>query len=148
MTRTPALRIAALVGAAALLTGCGAASPIQTQELYAPSDGVRLELGGGIRVENIFLLTEDAGSPTRPIGALVNDSATDAEVTLIVGSDSQTFTIGPEGVVNLEDAAGVIEGADTVPGSTFAVQFVAGGSTIYDVPVLDGTLEPYDQLLP
>ena len=53
-----AARLGALAAAAVLsLSACGWSSPIRTQEMYAPSDGIRLDLAEDVRVENLMVLT-------------------------------------------------------------------------------------------
>ncbi|MDN5557970.1 MAG: hypothetical protein L0G23_00825 [Ruaniaceae bacterium] len=148
MTRKIASRIAALAATAALLSACGAASPIQTKENYAPSDGVRIEFSNGVRFENFFLLTADAGEPIRPMGSIVNSSNSAAEVTIDVDGNVQTHELPANTVLSLETDGTIIDGVDALPGTNIPVTVTSGGVTIYDVPVLDGTIPPYDELLP
>lgn len=148
MTRKIASTFVALVAAVALLSGCGAASPIQTSENYAPSDGVRLEFSNGVRLENFFLLTADEGAPVRLMGAIVNDAESDADVQLDIDGQLVEVTAPASGVLNLEAEEIVIEGVSALPGTNLAVMINSGGSQTYEIPVLDGTLPPYDEFLP
>ena len=76
-----AARLGALAAAAVLsLSACGWSSPIRTQEMYAPSDGIRLDLAtyGGIQSgalgpdgqrRSVFASLDDRGVP-RLVAAL------------------------------------------------------------------------------
>src|SRR5690625_1260084 len=60
------VRGAAAIGAAALLAGCSWMTPIQTAELYAAGDGVRVEIGvPEVRVENLMVLAAEEGAEGR-----------------------------------------------------------------------------------
>ena len=148
MTRKIASRIAALAATAALLSACGASSPIQTAENYAPSDGVRIEFSNGVRFENFFLLTASEGEPIRLMGSIVNASSSPTEVTIDVGGTVQTHTVAANSVLSLQSDGAIIQGVDALRGTNLPVTLTSGGATTYDVPVLDGTLPPYDEFLP
>lgn len=142
------MRAAATIAGAALLTGCGAASPIQTKKLYAASDGVRVEIGEGLRAENLLLLTAGEGEPVRVIGALVNDTATEAEISLDLSGVAQTYSVQANGVVDLTTAADIVEVPGVLPGATATVTLTAQRSVSHEVPVLDGTFPAYTELVP
>ncbi|MGM0386260.1 MAG: hypothetical protein ACQERF_09825, partial [Actinomycetota bacterium] len=85
-----AARLGALAAAAALSLGaCGWASPIQTQVIYAPSDGVRLDLSDGVRVENLLVLTGGNFDDGWVLGSVANDRNTEVTVTVEVAGASQ-----------------------------------------------------------
>ncbi|HHW84568.1 MAG TPA: hypothetical protein GX743_12305, partial [Actinomycetales bacterium] len=133
------------------LTSCAWASPTQTDKMYAASDGTRVSLvdGDAVRVENIMVLTEAEGSPARLFGAVVNDTNDPANVTVTVDGDfSVDLEVDAKSVVRLEEEADVFGNSPAAPGATVPVTFDYQGSVTRDVPVLDGTLEPYDQFLP
>ena len=115
MTRKIASRIAALAATAALLSACGASSPIQTAENYAPSDGVRVEFSNGVRFENFFLLTASEGEPIRLMGSIVNASSSPTEVTIDVGGTVQTHTVAANSVLSLQSDGAIIQGVDALP---------------------------------
>lgn len=48
----------------------------------------------------------------------------------------------------LEDEVDPYEGLDLAPGATVTGSFTYQGTVSHEVPILDGTLEPYDQYLP
>lgn len=149
MSRRIMVRAAAALAGAALLTGCGAASPIQTKKLYAASDGAQVQIGEGLRAENLMLLTAAENEPVRVVGSLVNDTNEQAEITLDVAGVEQTYSVEPGGVVDLTTAADVIDGATgVIPGATATVVLTAAGSVSHDIPVLDGTFPAYAPLVP
>lgn len=147
-------RAALILAAAASLTlgGCGLTTPITTQRAYAASDGVRVAVSDDVRVENLLVLTESPEGPAVLIGMLVNDSRTetvtmtltDAEGTEIVASE-----LAPHSFDNLNDAPVEFPDAEAVPGSTVPVTVQVPGldATTAAVPVLDGTLEEYQQYM-
>ena len=148
MTRKIASLFVALTATVALLTGCGASNPITTAEPYSPSDGVRIELSDGVRFENLFFLTAETGSTVRPMGSIVNGSANPAQVTITVADVSATYDVPANEVFSLQDEGGVLDGASLTPGTNTPTTVTTAGSVTKDVPVLDGTIPPYDQFLP
>lgn len=148
MTRKIAPAFVALIAAMALLSGCGAASPIQTAEIYSPSDGVRVEFSNGVRLENFFLLTAESGAAVRPMGAIVNTSQNDAEVTIDIEGVVTIYSAEADSVLNLETDGVVLDGLSLTPGTNTPVTITSGGLITYDIPVLDGTIPPYDEYLP
>ena len=142
--------MAAAAAAALILSSCAWASPTRTNEAYAPSDGVRVSLvdGDEVRVENVMLLTEAEGSPAQLFGAVVNDTPEAVTVGVSVGGSQSTIEVDANGVARLEEETDVIESSPAAPGSTSPVTFEFRGAQTRDVPVLDGTLSPYDEYLP
>lgn len=157
-------RLAAAVLAVSALAGCSVLSPQTTQNVtYAPSDGVQGAVGE-VEVRNVLLLTREEGAPAELVAALFNESdeSTSVEVavrettepdappsepvvtrTLQLGPGEELF-IGPEA-----DEAISIDQLDVLPGLTTEVTFGGGGADdlVLQVPVLDGTLAEYAQLL-
>lgn len=141
----------ALVGAG--LAGCSATNPITTQEPYAASDGVRVTLGD-LTAENLLILTSGAGEAASLQGAVSNDGADALEVTFALEDGTEVGSVevaAGDGVLlgGTEGEELLFASAD-VPGATTAVTIsttVAGTQTI-EVPVLDGTLPEYEDLVP
>lgn len=148
MTRKIASTFVALIAAVALLSGCGAASPIATAEIYSASDGVRLDFSNGVRVENLFFLTAEPGAAVRPMGAIVNDSNEPAEITIEVAGHVATYAVDAKSLLNLEADGGIYEGIELTPGTNTPATIISGGPASYDIPVLDGTIPPYEDFLP
>lgn len=147
-------RILGLAAAATLslaLTGCAFASPVSTQMDYAPSDGARVVLsqeGSDVRLENVMVLTAGEGEAAQIFGIIANDSGEDATVTVAIEGESSDVDVPAGGVANLEDEVDPYEGLDLAPGATVTGSFTYQGTVSHEVPILDGTLEPYDQYLP
>lgn len=154
----PRLLWVAAAACAVVLAGC---SPIQTQRAYAPGDGVRAEVGEQVRAENLMVVTEAEGEPGVLLGALTNvgDAATD--VTLAVGGASETIALeaGQTVLLSSPDATEraslgivdvVIDAVPAPPGALTDVELATpeSGSVTVAVPVLDGTLSQYADLLP
>jgi hypothetical protein len=149
----PAAVGSAVVGAvlAAVLSGCSATNPITTEKPYSASDGVRATLGS-VTAENLLLITAEADAPGALQGALSNRGDDAVAVTVGVGGDSQRFWIESGDTVLL----GGTQGEDAVfttpaaPGATteLTLTTAADGTETFQVPVLDGTLPEYAELVP
>lgn len=133
--------------AAVLLSSCAWGGPLQTQQLYAPSDGVRFELGEDVRAENLFVLSEGGGAAAQLMGALVNNSG--AAVTVGIGIEGTTLevVVPAQGVAQLHELD-PLPSFRPLPGQTAGITLTHRGTISGTVPVLDGTLPPYDEYLP
>lgn len=147
-------RPVAAVGAvllAGVLTACSTTNPITTHEEYAASDGVRAALGD-ISAENLLLVAVAADAPGALQGALSNQGTDPITVTVATSSDSTDVRV-PAGETVL---LGGTEGEDVVlatpgaPGATTDLSLSSGpgGTETVPVPVLDGTLPEYTDLVP
>jgi hypothetical protein len=151
-------RLAASVALSALVlagtTGCTFISPQATTIEYSASDGVNIpDSEGPLDVRNAFIVATEDGSTGNLIAAIVNTG--DQRETLIVeveGLDALTVQVPAGGTVSLgADAEPLrIDGLDTMPGATVKVYFQSGDATgaTAEVPVLDGTLPYYADLVP
>jgi hypothetical protein len=144
------LRAAALaLAAAAALAGCSATNTITTQTDDEVSDGVGVDLGP-VRAGNVLVLTAAEGEEGTVVGYVANAGSGAVEVAIGAGTDATTVEVpaggtallGPEHEEVVVDPAGA-------PGSTMDLTFtVRGGRTAtVPVPVLDGTLPEYAELL-
>lgn len=147
--RTP-LATAVVVGALAL-AGCSVANPITTAMPYAPSDGVRVEVTDGVTVENLMVLTDGEGEEGHVLGAVVNRSSEDVEVTITLGEDggSVPVDVAAGESVNLAEAGITTAAVGAAPGAVLdaTVGATGSGDVAAAVPVLDGTIPPYDEYL-
>lgn len=156
-------RLAAAALAVCALSGCSVLSPQTTQNVtYAPSDGVQGDLGQ-VKVRNVMLLTAEQGAPAEVVGSVFNGSGDDVELEVVVREPAedpaapnepvatqtlelpgnQSLTIGPEADETIE-----IDELGIVPGRFAEVTFIGGGDNlVLQVPVLDGTLAEYAELL-
>ncbi len=151
-SRTSARPVAAgAVVLAALLSGCSATNPITTEVAYAASDGVRTTLGD-LTAENLMLVAAAADEPGALQGALSNRGDEDLTVELGTTGGSERIRVEAGRTVLL----GGSEGEDVVlptpapPGATadLTLSTAAAGETTVPVPVLDGTLPEYADLVP
>lgn len=153
MTGSPLRRLLAPVVIALALAGCSATNPIQTDKGYAPSDGVRAQLGD-IRVENLLAVTSAAGAAGALSGALVNSGAADVPVTLTVGSSSQRVTVPAHGSVLMGTGSSTgrnipLPTVSAAPGALLDVQISTPtqGSLNVRVPVLDASNPQYTAVI-
>ena len=150
MTRR-VLGAAAAAAFALTMSGCAFASPVSTQLDYAPSDGARVVLSQGgaqVRVENMMILTAGEGEAAQVFGMLANDSGEDATVAVQIGEEMDEIEVPAGGTADLAAEIDPYEGLDLVPGATVEVAFDYEGVVTHSIPVLDGTLAPYDEYLP
>lgn len=142
--------VATIAASTALLSSCAWASPIQTQESYAASDGIRVALGEDekVRVENLFVLTSAAGETAQVFGALVNDTKDEVTIGLSVADLTEEFDLDAGQVLHLNDELDTFTDDTAEPGATIPITLTFQGSFTGDVPVLDGTIPPYDEYLP
>ncbi|WP_448070852.1 hypothetical protein [Georgenia yuyongxinii] len=142
---------ATALGAALALAGCSVANPITTQMEYAPSDGVRVEVTDGVVVENLMVLTESEGAEGRVVGAVVNRSGEPAVVTLSLGEGASAVPVRVPagGTADLLADGVTVPSVGVPPGAMLpsTVGAEGAGQVSVDVPVLDGTIPPYDEVL-
>jgi hypothetical protein len=144
--------LAALVATA--LAGCYPAFP-QTQVAYDASDGVGTRVGD-VRVLNAIVVSDD-GEDGNFVATAVNTGSEDVELLLQFesGGEKVDLTIEVEARSTKDLGFGAdgqlfLAGIDTPPGGLLAVYIQYGeeqGRQLH-VPVLDGALEQYADLLP
>ncbi|MGP3534821.1 DNA modification methylase [Microbacterium sp. RD1] len=149
------------LGAAVLLgtSGCALVSTQATTIQYSPADGVNIPSSGPLKVRNVLFVTGEDGGEGNMIAAIVNE--TDESQTLNVeigeGSDAQkaTVRVPAKSTVSLgnpsDDTPPLnIDDVGGLPGSTVPVYFQSGDAegVLWQVPVLDGSLDYYNELLP
>lgn len=135
--------------ALAVAAGLGACSPITTQIQYAASDGVRVAVSDTVTVQNLMIVAAAEGAPGAVQGGVVNNGSEPATVAI----GDVTVEVAAGETVLLGGSAGdevVIEQTTAAPGAN--AQLAVGldgapGETVY-VPVLDGTLPEYAELVP
>lgn len=154
MARSSRRLAAALLLTGVTALGLGACSPITTMDAYAPSDGVRGDLGTQLRVENLLILSPAEGAEGTVLGGLVNESSTDADVTLTIegGSEGQQLDVpaGQTLLLGPEHHEVTLSTVPAPPGATIQVQLSTpqSGSVTLDVPVLDGAQSYYQDEVP
>lgn len=155
-------RMGALVLSLGLVIGVGACSPAHTLDIFDPSDGVSAVLEGEVKATNLLILTEAEGSPGTLVGSLTNttsetlavevtiEDATPIVVEIDAGHTAYLTPKSPDFQGSSFAFDAQVSTVSTPPGGTagVTVSTESGGSTLVQVPVLDGTLEPYDEYLP
>ncbi len=149
------------LGTAVLLgtTGCAFISTQATTIQYSPSDGVNIPDSGPLKVRNVLIVSEEDGAEGNMIAAVVNETDESQVLNIEVGegADAQkaTVRVPPKSSLSLGNPEGDEPplGLDAVPGppgSTVPVYFQSGDAegVLYQVPVLDGALDYYNELLP
>jgi len=146
---------ATTVAATALaLGGCSAYNPITTAEAYNVVDGVQVELGPAVRANNLLVFTSEEGAVGTMSGALSNTGREGVEVTLgFEGADEVSIDVPPRGTVLLGadgDEQVDIDSVEAAPGSHLTVTLATAGegSLEVEVPVFDGTLPEYAEIVP
>lgn len=152
------VRAGASVAAAALLavglTGCSLVAVHQTMYMYDPSDGVSAEVGD-VSILNALVITED-GEDGNFSGAAVNSGDADVTLTLQYSAGGEaaevevTVPAGETVTLGSPDAQVLLAGIDSIPGSLLDIYFTDGddAGVKVPVPVLDATLEAYQELVP
>ncbi len=143
-----ALGTAIVLGA----TGCSMVSPQATTIPYSASDGVNVPESGPLQVRNALVVSDESGATGNFVAAIVND--TDSAQTLNVGVSGAVATVRvpARSVVSLGADAEplLLESLGTTPGHYVEIAFQSGDGAGVEiaVPVLDGTLPQYTDLVP
>ena len=143
--------VGAVLALAAALSGCSVTNQITTEMPYAASDGVRATLGD-LTAENLLLVAEAADAPAALQGALTNRGDDVLNVQLALGGATERVRVESGETVLLGGTSGeeiVFETAGA-PGATVELTLSTGaaGDETVPVPVLDGTLPEYADLVP
>lgn len=147
---------AAAISALVLLgtTGCTFITPQSTKIEYPASDGVNIsDESGPIVVRNALIVANEDGSVGNFVAAFVNPTGEKATMTVTVeGGDPMVVSVPAGGSISLganEDPLRIVD-LDTMPGATVDVHFQSGDSAGVKaaIPVLDGTLPYYADLVP
>ncbi|WP_407344630.1 hypothetical protein [Pengzhenrongella phosphoraccumulans] len=137
--------------AAVAITGC---SPLTTTKPYAPSDGVRVVLGSTFSAANLLIISEAEGEPGVLVGGLTNKSDSPISVTLSPKGATEATVRVPAGETVLlggdNDPPLEIDKVGVAPGAVLPMTISTrdGGSEDVSIPVLDGTLPQYANLVP
>jgi hypothetical protein len=143
---------AAAIGVGLLsVTGCGFVNAQQTSHQYSASDGVRADLGK-LQLRNILIVASGEKEPGRVIGAVFNQSNSDATLTLSGANGAQTeipVKAMSETYLNDTADAAILSTAGVIPGGLTPVTIRSGSdSATINVPVVNGTLPEYAKYLP
>jgi hypothetical protein len=138
-------------------TGCAMLSTQATTIPYSPSDGVNIPDSGPLQVRNVLLVTDEEGVDGNLVAAIVNQTSESETLTIQWGEGSSKSTekirVPAHSTVSLgteETDPLLLEGIDTKPGANLPMFFQSGDDDgiVANVPVLDGSLDYYGDLLP
>ncbi|MDJ0318039.1 MULTISPECIES: hypothetical protein [Arthrobacter] len=153
--RAQRLSLIAAIGVGAMtFTGCSAINQQSTTLVYSASDGVRLDMGQ-LELRNVLIISDAAGAPGRVIGTFYNQSDSDITLTFNGAAGAQTeISVKPGTPLVLNDKAdkAILSTVAQRPGSLETLELSQSGagseSATLKVPVLDGTLAEYKNLVP
>ena len=151
--RAQRLSLIAAIGIGAMaFTGCSAINQQSTTMEVTVSDGVHLDMGP-LELRNVLIISEAAGDPGNLVGTLYNTS--DSDITLTVngteGAKSEiTVAPGAPTVLNAQANRATLSTVSAAPGAieTLELSSSAGETKSLQVPVLDGTLAEYKDMVP
>lgn len=134
-------------------TGCTFITHQATTIQYPASDGVNVEATGGpVVVRNALVVANEEGSEGNLIAALVNEGSDSATLTIDVAGQQLRVRVpaGERVSLGADEEPILIDALDATPGSTVEMLFVSGDDDAepVQVPVLDGTLPYYRDLVP
>lgn len=147
------LAVTATVTFCILVVSACSVRPTGNDVPASSNDGLSVELGD-VRLSNVLVLTASRGQPGTVLGAIDNDAAEPAEVSigLAAGDAATTVPVEPGEVVLLgpRDESVPIPAVPARPGATVDLDIVSPGhgSTTVSVPVLDDTFPRYADLVP
>lgn len=143
---------AAVTGLAVIaLAGCSYVNPITTQESYAASDGVHLNIDD-VEAQNLIIFTTGAGEPSALVGTLVNRGDEDLELSVSFDGETATTVTAPAGqtvALSPVDGVEVLGASPVAPGLTTEVGFSTPEQAYFSLiaPVMDGTLPQYEAIV-
>ncbi len=156
MNSAPKNRVQQAVAAGAVLltlgvSGCSFTTDQSTTTPYAASDGIVKDLGP-VLLRNILIVGRDDETAGRLVGTVFNTSDDPVTLSIQAGGASTEVTIDGQGQFRFEEESSddaTLEGLEDIPGSLIDVEFdVEGEQAVFEVPVLDGTLEEYREYVP
>lgn len=137
-------------------TGCAMLSTQATSIQYSASDGVNIPDSGPLQVRNVLIVSDEEGADGVLVAAIVNSTTESQTLTIEYGEGTkttETIRVPANTTVSLgseETDPLPLEGIDTKPGANLPMFFQSGDSdgVLFEVPVLDGSLDYYGDLLP
>jgi hypothetical protein len=132
----------AVAGSALALSGCQVMSPVQTDEVYMPADGVGVELGV-VEVRDLVVVSAGRDQPGTLSGAMSNTSSEAQRVGFALQDGQPVFTEAKpysqeriSGDSQVQLPAVPAEPGDTV---TLTVQSESAPAVVVTVPVVPAT---------
>ncbi|WP_157009244.1 hypothetical protein [Agromyces laixinhei] len=146
------------IGIALGASGCSMLTYQATTEKYDASDGVSVDVGE-LDIRNVLVVSDDGVDGTL-VMTVVNNGTDDVSLDVqFGGGDSQSIKVeaGSEVVLGVDEVQGtdevepvVLEDIDTLPGAFLPMFFEYSGAEGVEkaIPVLDGRLPEYENLVP
>lgn len=150
LVASAALSALVLLGA----TGCTFITPQSTEIQYSASDGINIpDTDGPLQIRNAMIIANEDGTVGNLVAAIVNDTDQNEVLTIEAeGLAPLTVRVGAGDTLSLgADAEPLrIDDLGAKPGATVELYFQSGDATgaTAEVPVLDGTLPYYADLVP
>ncbi len=147
---------ATAVGLAAVLSlsGCQWTSPLATQKIYDPADGVSATVGA-VQLRNVLIVSGQSGGPGTLVAWAENPTDQAVTVSFAAGSETPiTLAVPAQATAQLSGEPGklaAIKAVSAEPGALAKVtaSSPSGGAVAIDVPVLyPGPESPYAKLAP
>jgi hypothetical protein len=153
--RAQRLGLIAAIGIGAMaFTGCSAINEQSTTKIVAVSDGVEATMGS-LELRNVLVISNGNDAPGRVLGTFYNNSQSDITLTISGDQGSQTEVTVKPGVplvLNGDTDTAILSTVTAPAGATEVLQLRQSGSDTaaksLTVPVLDGTLAEYKNLVP
>ncbi|NKX56407.1 hypothetical protein [Arthrobacter mobilis] len=142
---------AALAASAALLflTGCQeTGQETGTEETEAIANGVDADVGP-VQVRSLLVVSTGDSQPGRLLGTLSNTADAPAEVVISDNNEEVAVTVDGGSDYGFDTRPTQLDSISGIPGALVPVKITVGSdSQELQVPVMDGTLEPYRPYLP
>lgn len=148
-------RLRAALAAAALgstlLGGCAVFSPVQTDYVYQPADGINASFGD-LDLRGVLVVADAEGGPGSVVGQLVNNGTESVDVSIGTadGPAPEPVTVEPGSSLSLgEDSSVTLASVPAAPGAVVPLQVStpATGVNVVGVPVLPA-LDYYEDSKP
>jgi hypothetical protein len=138
--------VGALLGAGVLvMTGCATGGEDNWNSTTVGDD----KSVGELDLRSVLLVTDEEGSPGRLLGTFENNGDQAIDVEISDDDEDLIVTVPAQGSVGLDTLETLLETAGEAPGArtTLTATTIAGDVELL-VPVVDGTLDPYEPYLP
>ncbi len=138
LTRASKGAAAVAIAAAAVLSGCQLASPVQTNVMYNAADGVPVDLGN-VQIRDLVIVADTKGGPGTLSGSLINTASTPQTVTFADGQSQATAEAQPYSQEPISGTSEVvIPQVSAPPGGVvqLTVATQASGASVVTVPVV------------
>ena len=104
---------------------------------------------GRVDLRSVLLVTSAQGEPARLLGTLENNADEPVDLTIKDADEEIILTIPAQGSIPLDTTKTLLSTAGDAPGArTTLTATTSEGDVELVVPVVDGTLDPYQPYLP